>query len=147
MDWFSVPCLTTGYSHSTCSPSSRVLEIFWIRAGAGAPEHGRCCCHCLQAKGGDRGGNSLPCVHIRELGTSAALCWALSSMSMSLLHLGAQHQTQFSRCSLTIAELSGWITFLALLAIICLKQPRILLAFLVARAQFHLFRAFVALIL
>ncbi|KAK4826848.1 hypothetical protein QYF61_011716 [Mycteria americana] len=52
-----------------------------------------------------------------------ALCWTLSSMSMSHLYWGAQHWTQHSRC-LTSAEQRGRITSLHLLEMLCRVQPQ-----------------------
>ncbi|XP_068782109.1 uncharacterized protein [Struthio camelus] len=64
-----------------------------------------------------------------------ALRWTLSSRAMSLLHWGAQHWTQDSRCGLIRAEERGRITSLDLLATLCLMHPRRPLAFLAARAH------------
>ncbi|KAK4809169.1 hypothetical protein QYF61_006427 [Mycteria americana] len=58
--------------------------------------------------------------------------------SVSLLYWGAQNWTQHPRCGLTSAELRGRITFLELLAVLYLMQPRIPLAFCAARAHYWL---------
>lgn len=55
-----------------------------------------------------------------------ALYWAFSNISKFLLYCGTLNQTQYSRCGLTSAEERGRITFIDLMAIFCLMQPRIL---------------------
>ena len=66
---------------------------------------------------------------------SVALCWTLSSTSMSSLCRGAQNWTQYSRGGLTSAEWRGRLTSLDLLATLLLMQPRQLLAAFAARAH------------
>ena len=64
-----------------------------------------------------------------------ALCWRLYGISLSFLYWGGQKYPQHSRCGLTSAEQRGRITSLDLMATLPLMQPRIPLAFLVARAH------------
>jgi len=67
--------------------------------------------------------------------TFAALLWTVFSMPTSLLHWGVQIWRQQFRCSLTSTEQMERITSFDLLAILCLKHPRILLAFFVGKAR------------
>lgn len=70
-----------------------------------------------------------PCKRVALLITFMALHWTLFSMSLSLSHWGAQHQTQdpdvYHR-----AEQRGRITFLGLLVMLCLMQLGRMLAVL-----------------
>lgn len=67
-----------------------------------------------------------------------ALYWIISSLFISLLYWQAQNWTQRSRGSLSCAERSEGVTTLHLLPILCLMQPRMLLAFFAARAHYSL---------
>lgn len=58
-----------------------------------------------------------------------SFCWTLLATFVFLLHWGAPNWTQCSRYGLTSAERRGRITALHLLAMLCLMQPKIPLAF------------------
>lgn len=58
-----------------------------------------------------------------------------STLSTSFLNWGEQSWRRCSRCSLTSARKRGVIRSLSLPAVLLLKQPRVLLAFLAARAH------------
>lgn len=61
-----------------------------------------------------------------------ALLWSFFFMSVSSTHWVAQNCTQFSRCGLTSTPWMEITTFLNMLAIFSLLQPRMLLTFFVA---------------
>lgn len=63
-----------------------------------------------------------------------ALSRTLSRSSTSLLYWGAHSWKQYSRCGITSAEQRWRITSINFLAILCIVQPRLLLAFLSVRA-------------
>lgn len=58
--------------------------------------------------------------------------WTHSSMSMSLLHWGAQNWTQHSKCVSPVLN-KREVSPLDLLAVLCLMQPRMLLSFFATR--------------
>lgn len=67
-----------------------------------------------------------------------AFLWTLSCMSTPLLKWEAQSWQQCSRCGLPSA-IKRRITSLQLLAILCLKQPRMVFTFFAAWVHFFLF--------
>lgn len=60
---------------------------------------------------------------LQVLDQLGGLCGTHSSVSIPILHWGAQNRTQYSRCGLKSAEQSGRITPLDLLVTLFLMQP------------------------